>query len=236
MSTWQLLSFPGVARVILIYNYVMLLAFTLTAVNPVFLYTPVRLGGIGFTPELIAAVTAVGGLSQAIWLLLVFPRLHKRVGTGRVLFYCACVWPVFFASTVVFNVLLRHDLKAAFWTLAPLVLVCGSGVAMAFSSFPKTAPSKPPWLTSCSCCPTYGKRYRTIPRNSGNAELHRSGCTEWYPCSCASACDEYLRHRRKVPHPRWPTLLAVECNTRDWIARSSEVTSSKSGGEASASA
>jgi hypothetical protein len=236
MSTWQLLSFPGVARVILIYNYVMLLAFTFTAVNPVYLYTPVRLGGIGFTPELIAAVTAVGGLSQAIWLLVVFPRLHKRVGTGRILFYCAFVWPVFFASTVVFNVLLWHDLKAAFWTLAPLVLVCGSGVAMAFSSFPETAPFKPPWLNSCSCCPTCGKRHRAVPRNSGNTELYRFGRTEWHPCNCASACNEHLRHRRKVPHPRWPTVLAIECNTRNGTARSAEVTSSKSGGKASTSA
>jgi hypothetical protein len=214
----------------------MLLAFTFTAVNPVYLYTPVRLGGTGFTPELIAAVTAVGGLSQAIWLLLVFPRLHKRVGTGRILFYCACVWPVFFASTVVFNILLRDDLKAAFWTLAPLVLVCGSGVAMAFSSFPETAPFKHPWLTLCSCRPARGERYCPITRNSGNAELHCSGCTEWYPCNCASACDEHLRYRRKVPYPRWSTILAIECNTRNWTARSSEVTSSKSGGEASASA
>ena len=135
MSTWKLFKYPGVARVVLIYNYVMLLAFTFTAVNPVYLYTPVRLGGLGFSPELIAGVTALAGASQALWLLLVFPRLHKSVGTGRVLFYCACVWPVFFASTVVFNILLRHHLRAAFWATAPVTLVIGSGVAMAFSTF-----------------------------------------------------------------------------------------------------
>jgi hypothetical protein len=113
----------------------MMLAFTYTAVNPVFLYTPVRLGGIGLTPELIAAFTALAGAAQAAWLLLVFPRLHKRVGTGGVLFYCACVWPVFFASSVVFNTLLRHNFKAAFWATAPPTLVLGSGVAMAFGGF-----------------------------------------------------------------------------------------------------
>jgi hypothetical protein len=134
MSTWQLFKYPGVARVVLIYNYVMMLAFTFTAVNPVFMYTPVRLGGIGFGPELIAAFTALAGASQAIWLLLVFPLLHKRVGTGRVLFYCACAWPVFFASSVVFNTFLRHHLEPAFWATAPLTLVLGSGVAMAFST------------------------------------------------------------------------------------------------------
>jgi hypothetical protein len=135
MSTWQLFNYPGVARVVVIYNYVMMLAFTFTAVNPVFLYTPIRLGGLSFTPELIAACTALAGASQAIWLLLVFPRLHKRVGTGRVLFYCACAWPLFFASSVAFNTLLRHGLVPVFWATAPLTLVLGSGVAMAFSTF-----------------------------------------------------------------------------------------------------
>jgi hypothetical protein len=35
---------------------------------------------------------------------------------------------------VVFNALLRHRLVAAFWATAPLTLVLGSGVAMAFST------------------------------------------------------------------------------------------------------
>jgi hypothetical protein len=133
MSTWQLFNFPGVARVVFIYNYVMMLAFTFTAVNPVFMYTPVHLGGMGFSPELIAAFTALAGASQAAWLLLVLPRLHQRVGTGRILFYCACAWPIFFALNVAFNFLLRHHLKTAFWASAPPALVLGSGVAMSFS-------------------------------------------------------------------------------------------------------
>jgi hypothetical protein len=136
MSTWQLFNYPGVARVVLIYNYVMLLAYTYTAVNPVFMYTPIDLGGLSLTAQLIAAFTALAGASQAIWLLVVFPRLHKRVGTGRILFYCACAWPLFFASSVAFNALLRHHLVAAFWATAPLTLVLGSGVAMAFSTSP----------------------------------------------------------------------------------------------------
>jgi hypothetical protein len=134
MTTWQLFKSPGVAQVILIFNYVMVLGYTFTAVNPVYMYTPIELGGIGFTPVLIAGFTAIAGASQAIWLLLVFPRLHKRVGTGRVLFYCACAWPIFFASSVVFNTLLRHNLKATFWATAPLTLALGSGVSMAFST------------------------------------------------------------------------------------------------------
>jgi hypothetical protein len=135
MSTWELLNYPGVSRVILIYSYVMLMTFAYTAVSPVYQYTPINLGGIGFSPQLIAAVTAVAGASQAMWALVVFPPLHKRIGTGGILQCCANVWPFFFASYIVFNILLRHDLRAIFWTTAPLALVIGSGIAMAFSTF-----------------------------------------------------------------------------------------------------
>lgn len=134
MTMRQLVNSPGVARVILIFQYVGALAFTFTAVNPVNLYTPIALGGVGLSPELIAAVIGFSGLSQAAWLLLVFPALHKRIGTGQVLRLTAYVWPVFFAINPCFNLLLRHGEKVAFWVIAPPTLALGSGVAMAFTA------------------------------------------------------------------------------------------------------
>ena len=134
MTTWELIKSPGVFRVILIYNYDMLLAFTYTAVNPVFLYTPISLGGIGFPPELIAATIGLAGASQAVWLLLAFPLLHRRVGTGQILRFTALVWPVFFAVNPCFNMLLRYDWEIVFWVLAPPALALGSGVAMSYTA------------------------------------------------------------------------------------------------------
>lgn len=134
MTVWQLIKSPGVAQVLFIYNYIAVMAFTFTAVNSVFLYTPVELGGLGFQPELIAVTIGIAGASQAIWLLLGFPALHKRVGTGQVLRYAAYAWPVYFAMYSGFNFLLRYGLDVLFWTLAPPALVVFSGVAMAFAA------------------------------------------------------------------------------------------------------
>lgn len=134
MTMSQLLKSPGVARVVLIFQYISILAFTFTAVNPVFLYTPVRLGGLGFSPELIAAVIGFSGISQAAWLLLVFPPLHKRIGTGQILRLAAWTWPIFFAINPCFNILLRHGQKTALWVTGPPTLALGSGVAMAFTA------------------------------------------------------------------------------------------------------
>ncbi|KAL6702727.1 hypothetical protein ACN47E_001009 [Coniothyrium glycines] len=134
MSTWQLLKYPGVTRVLVIYNYTMLLAYTFTAVYPVFQYTPVELGGLGFVPGLIAATTGLNGASQATWLLLIFPKLHRRFGTIRILYGCAIAWPIFFAASPMFNFLLRHSLKVVLWSTLPPTVVLGSGVAMAFTA------------------------------------------------------------------------------------------------------
>lgn len=133
MTTWELIKAPGVKQVIMIYNYVSLLAFAYTAVNPVFWFTSVKLGGIGFTPGLIALFIALSGASQAFWLLIVFPPLHHRLGTGFVLRACAIAWPFFFLVSPICNILLRYDHKILFWILAPTAQTIGSGVAMAFS-------------------------------------------------------------------------------------------------------
>jgi hypothetical protein len=133
MTTWELIKYPGVAKVMLVYNYCMLQAFAFTAVFPVFMYTPVKLGGLELSPGLMSIFMAVGGLSQAFWLLVTFPSLHKRFGTGGVLKFNAFVWPIFFALHSSCNILLRHGLKAPFWILFPFNNVFGSSVAMAFS-------------------------------------------------------------------------------------------------------
>jgi hypothetical protein len=136
MTTWELVKYPGVARVLLIYNYIAILAFTYTAVNPVFLYTPIDLGGIGFQPELIAGAIGLNGVSQALWILLIFPPLQRRINTGGVLRLCAAVWPIFFAIHPICHFFRLYDLPAAFWAVGPVGLVIGSGVAMAFSKIP----------------------------------------------------------------------------------------------------
>lgn len=133
-STWELVKTPGVPIVLYAYGHIMLLAFAYTAIAPVFWYTEVPLGGFGFGTVQISAFMGLTGLAQAVWLLLVFPPLHRRVGTGGVLRACAAAYPVFFALCPLLSVLLRAGAAAAFWALAPPLLCLGVGVSMAFTA------------------------------------------------------------------------------------------------------
>ncbi|KAF2018231.1 MFS general substrate transporter [Aaosphaeria arxii CBS 175.79] len=134
MTAWEMLKHPGVTQVIVIYNYVMLLGIIMTTILPVYLYTPIRLGGIGFQPALIAVTMCLVGIFQAVWMLVGYPILHKRVGTGSILRITAWIWPLFFAIYPCFNILLRNHLNVLFWVLGGPVTFLGCGVGMIFTA------------------------------------------------------------------------------------------------------
>ncbi|KAJ6783233.1 hypothetical protein PWT90_01151 [Aphanocladium album] len=136
LSMRQLLRTPGIPTVLLVNGAVMIMAFAFTALLPVVLYTPIHLGGLGLSPFQISIYMAVQGLSQAIWLLVVFPPVHKRLGTKKLLAVCAAVYPFFFLTYIALNELLRVGTPAAMawvWVIGPLAAIVGPGVSMAFT-------------------------------------------------------------------------------------------------------
>lgn len=130
----KLVKAPGVGMVLYVYGHVMLLAFAYTAVVPLFWFTPVELGGYGFTPLQISLMMAVNGIAQAAWLLLVFPPLQHRWGTNGVMRACAMVYPVFFAVCPVGNLLLKAGADTVFWFVFPPLLAFGCGISMSFTA------------------------------------------------------------------------------------------------------
>ncbi|KAK1781218.1 MFS general substrate transporter [Copromyces sp. CBS 386.78] len=137
INTWELLKSPGVPIVLYTYGHIMLLAFAYTAIVPVFWFTRIDLGGLGFTPLQISLMMGLGGLAQAIWILIVFPPLQHRIGTNGVLRACAIAYPFFFALLPFFSLLLRYGGSTGetiFWFITPVLLCLGCGVSMSFTA------------------------------------------------------------------------------------------------------
>ncbi|KLU84326.1 hypothetical protein MAPG_03370 [Magnaporthiopsis poae ATCC 64411] len=133
-SVWQLLNEPGVSRVLLNFGWLFFVASGYTVIIPLWWFTPVRLGGFGFSPLQISVMTAFSGIVQAVWLIVVFPPLQHRYGTNGVMRLCAAAYPLFFTVAPVANTLLRRDMEPAFWAFFPPTLALSSGVAMAFTA------------------------------------------------------------------------------------------------------
>ncbi|KAH8775564.1 major facilitator superfamily transporter [Diaporthe sp. PMI_573] len=130
----DIIKTPGVGMVLYVYGHIMLLALAYTAILPLFWFTPVRLGGFGFTSLQISLMLAVNGVAQASWLLFVFPPLQHRWGNNKVLRACAICYPFFFAVCPLGNALLRAGHDQTFWISAPPILFIGSGIAMSFTA------------------------------------------------------------------------------------------------------
>ncbi|EME86364.1 uncharacterized protein MYCFIDRAFT_45398 [Pseudocercospora fijiensis CIRAD86] len=133
MSTWAILNSPGVPIILYTFGHVMLLGLAYTAVAPVFQFTSVEKGGFAFPPYLISYFIAIGGASQALWMILAFPGLQRRFGTGSVLRGTAAAWPFFMGLYPILNEFLRNGWNAAFWIVSITGVVLGSGVAMGFT-------------------------------------------------------------------------------------------------------
>ncbi|KAF3056470.1 hypothetical protein GL218_06377 [Daldinia childiae] len=135
-STLYLLKAPGVRIVLYNYGHAMLLGFAYTAIVPVFWYTSVEHGGFSFTPLQISLYMGLTGVSQALWLLLVFPPLQRRYGTNGVLRACGIAYPFFIVAMPFLNLILYQGTPAsntAFWIIVPIILALGPGVSMAFT-------------------------------------------------------------------------------------------------------
>ncbi|KAH8664547.1 MFS general substrate transporter [Xylariales sp. PMI_506] len=136
MTTWELLKAPGVATVLYVYCHAMVLGFAYTAIAPVFWFTPIELGGVGFTPFQTSIFMGETGFSQAFWLLVLFPPLQHRLGTNGILRACGIAYPFSMGINVLISLLLRAQggHTALSYTFIALFLLIMPGVSMAFTS------------------------------------------------------------------------------------------------------
>lgn len=136
MPMWELIKAPGVGFVLWIYGHVMLLAFAFTAILPVVLYTPINLGGFEFGPKLISLFMASQGAAQALWLILAFPFLQRRLGTRGVMKICGIAYPLDFASFILLSAFRREGSETSrvlFWVFGSITAFIGPGVSMSFT-------------------------------------------------------------------------------------------------------
>ncbi|KAJ4415664.1 hypothetical protein N0V82_007225 [Gnomoniopsis sp. IMI 355080] len=132
-SIMEIVKAPGVFMVLCVFCWIGFLGVTYTAIFPVFLFTPVALGGLGLAPYQISIFITLTGAAQALWLLIIFPPLQHRFGTNAVIRGCAVVYPFFFAVMPLSNILLRNGAVTAFWVITPVINVLFSSVSMSFT-------------------------------------------------------------------------------------------------------
>ena len=105
---------------------------TLRAVQPVFLSTPIHLGGLGLPPQAIGVILSGYGILNGLLQIFFFAKIHERFGAKRV--YLTGVFsslPVFLLFPII-NILARHQGYSLTVWLA-VALQCCTSIIINFS-------------------------------------------------------------------------------------------------------
>ncbi|WVQ97570.1 hypothetical protein IAU59_004684 [Kwoniella sp. CBS 9459] len=117
-----------------IFGWTVTVVFSQQALFPLYLFTPVVIGGQSKTPPQIAEYGAANGLFQGMWLLLVLPRLDRWIGTKRTFNIVAFSFPLFTVLPVVANAFARGQHWAMSEVMLAIYVSLGSASGMSFTS------------------------------------------------------------------------------------------------------
>lgn len=100
---------------------------------PLFLFTPVPLGGFSLGPSQIASFLAASALAQALWLLLIMPELDRILGTRILYRICTATGPIFSLFPPLANAFARVGSITTSWTVMWFWVVIGASLNITFS-------------------------------------------------------------------------------------------------------
>ncbi|EIN12346.1 MFS general substrate transporter [Punctularia strigosozonata HHB-11173 SS5] len=124
---------PPVLKALLVFSATTILGIAYMALLPLWLFTPVDLGGLSFSPSGISVIFASIGFSQSVWLLVVMPPLERSLGTYRLLRSCFTYWPLGFLMPILANQFAKRNNSAGVYLITSVMSTLGVGTAMAFT-------------------------------------------------------------------------------------------------------
>lgn len=104
-----LLSISQIQRILLSYAFLALISVSLDAVLVLFLYTPIHLGGVGFSSDSTGILLSINGLGGAIVQILLFPPLQHRFGTLRLYQLSMFAFPLSIVFLPLANIIARTN-------------------------------------------------------------------------------------------------------------------------------
>ncbi|KAH9919880.1 MFS general substrate transporter [Amylocystis lapponica] len=122
-------------------NYALLAVVDISyrAVQPLYMSTPILLGGLGMSPKTIGAILAVYGICNGILQIMFFARLTDRYGAKMIyLSGIACLMPIFVLFPIM-NLLARSQGVGSAYTSVPVNFCYGSIFVYITASSPNKA-------------------------------------------------------------------------------------------------
>jgi hypothetical protein len=124
-----------ITLIIVSFGILSLLGVGVGALLPLFLFTAVDHGGLGFDAKRIGSVISQRSVSVLIIQMITFPWLQKRVGTTRLFKWLMMLWIPTLLLLPLCNLAARMGNELLVWVGLYLFMVVGSLSGMAFGKF-----------------------------------------------------------------------------------------------------
>jgi hypothetical protein len=133
LSALELLRDPTIWPLMYSFAVMSLEAIAYQALLPLFFFTPVHLGGLGFSEAQIGSALSLRGIATIGVQLFAFPALVTRVGATRLFRILIALYIPTFILLPLLNVLARMHGAALEWAGVAAVLLLGAVSNMAFA-------------------------------------------------------------------------------------------------------
>jgi len=131
----QSLMTRHITLIIFSFGILSLLGVGVGALLPLFCFTAVDHGGLGFDAKRIGSVISQRSVAVLVIQMVTFPWLQKRVGTTRLFKWLMSLWIPALLLLPLCNIFARMGNETLVWISLYLFMVVGSLSGMAFSMF-----------------------------------------------------------------------------------------------------
>ncbi|WWD17739.1 hypothetical protein CI109_102180 [Kwoniella shandongensis] len=125
---------PRMIKMLAIFGWTVTVVFSQGALFPLYLFTPISLGGQGKAPPKIAQLQAAAGLAQGLWLLIVLPRLDRWLGTKKTFKLVSAGFPIVMVLPIIANALARQNSTVGAHLILGAYVGIGTSCNMTFTS------------------------------------------------------------------------------------------------------
>jgi hypothetical protein len=121
-----------ISLIIFSFGVLSLLGIGIGALLPLFCFTPIEHGGLGFNAKTIGSVISQRSVSVLIIQMVAFPWFQKRVGTTRLFKWLMTLWIPTMLLMPLCNIFARMGNETMLWISLYLFMLVGSLAGMAF--------------------------------------------------------------------------------------------------------
>jgi len=106
-----------------------------SALQPLFCFTPINDGGLGFSESQIGTAMSIRAVATIAVQVIAFPLLQRRVGTARLYRWLMILWIPTYMGLPFLNILARQGYTTGVWVGLSFTLACSAVANMSFGEY-----------------------------------------------------------------------------------------------------